>query len=247
MYSNKNTTLFNDMSPRTVAMVAGLGLLLMAIIAPIANFGVLQKLIVLNDAKATSENILANAGLFRMGIVGFLVVALLDVIVAWALYVLLELVSRNLSLLAAWFRLVYAAMFALALNPLLNVLGLLEGNQYLQAFGTNALQAQVMLSLSAFQSAWNLGLIVFGFHLLVLGYVVLKSGFIPKWLGFLLEITAFGYLADGFGKLMIPNYTISIAMFTFVGEVLLIFWLLWLGLKGVKQKPSVAATGSVIT
>jgi Domain of unknown function (DUF4386) len=123
----------------------------------------------------------------------------------------------------------------------LGVLGLLEGNQYLQAFETNQLQALVMLSLSAFQSAWNLALIVFGFRLLVLGYVVLKSGFIPKWSGGLLEVAAFGYLADGFGKLLIPNYNLSIAAFTFVGEFLLIFWLLWLGIKGLNQKPNVVA------
>jgi Domain of unknown function (DUF4386) len=244
MYSTKNATSLNDVSPRTAAIVAGLGLLLMAVIAPFANFGVLQKLIVLNDAKATTDQILANAGLFRLCIAGFLVIAVLDVIVAWALYVLLEPVSRNLSLLAAWFRVVYAAMFALALNPLLGVLQLLEGSKYVQVLETPQLQAQVMLSLSAFQSGWNLALVIFGFHLLVLGYVVLKSGFIPKWLGFLLEIAAFGYLADGFGKLLIPNYNISIATFTFVGEFLLIFWLLWQGLKGLNQKPSAQVQGA---
>jgi hypothetical protein len=166
------------------------------------------------------------------------VVAVLDVIVAWGLYVLLEPVSKNLALLAAWFRLVYAAVFAIALNPLLGVLQLLEGKTYLQAFETNQLHAQVMLSLSAFKSGWDLALVIFGFHLVVLGYLAFKSGFIPKWLGFLLEIAAIGYLADGFGKLLIPNYTISISTFTFIGEFLLIFWLLWKGIKGFNEKPS---------
>jgi Domain of unknown function (DUF4386) len=244
MYSNQNTTPLNDVSPRSAAIVAGLGLLLMAILAPFANFYVLQNLIVINDAKATSDHILANAGLFRLGIVGFLVVAVLDVIVAWALYVLLEPVSKNLSLLAAWFRVVYAAVFAIALNPLLGVLQLLEGSNYLQALEPTQLQAQVMLSLSAFKSGWDLALVIFGFHLLVLGYVALQSGFIPKWLGFLLEVAAFGYLADGFGKLLIPNYNLSISTFTFVGEVVLIFWLLWQGIKGLNQKPSARVQGA---
>ena len=41
---------------------------------------------------------MASSGLFRIGIVGFLIVAVLDVLVAWALHILLAPVSRNLSL-----------------------------------------------------------------------------------------------------------------------------------------------------
>ena len=232
-----NATPFTVGSVRTAALVAGVGLFAMAILAPFANFYVLQNLIVANDAKATIEHILASPGLFRIGIVGFLVVAVLDVVVAWGLYVLLESVNKNLSLLAAWFRVVYAAVFAIALNPLLAVLQLLEGGKSLQAFETNPLQAQVMLSLGAFRSGWDLGLVIFGFHLLVLGYLAFKSGFIPKWLGVLLGIAAFGYLIDSFGKILVPNYNLNLSTFTFVGEFLLIFWLLWYSLKGLSKKP----------
>ena len=122
MNSDNQTTQFSHVSPRTAAMVAGLGLLMMAILAPFANFYVLEKLVVANDAKATADNILASSELFRIGISYFLIVAVLDVIVAWTLHVLLEPVNQSLSLLAAWFRVVYAAMFAIALMPLLGVM-----------------------------------------------------------------------------------------------------------------------------
>jgi hypothetical protein len=234
--NSDNTASFTDGSPRTAALVAGLGLLLMAILAHFANFYVLQNLIVANDAKATAEHILANGGLFRVGISCFLLVAVLDVVVAWGLYVLLEPVSRNLSLLAAWFRVVYAAVFAIALMPLLGVLQLLSGTDALKGLETNQLHAQVMLSLGAFRSGWDLGLVLFGFHLLVLGYLAFKSGSIPRWLGVLLEIAALGYLVDSFGKFLVPNYNLSISTFTFVGEFLLIFWLLWKGIKGFGER-----------
>ena len=52
----------------------------------------------------------------------------------------------------------------------------------------NQLYAQGMLSLSAFQSGWDVGLVIFGLHLLVVGYLAFKSGYIPKWLGVLLFI-----------------------------------------------------------
>src|SRR5438067_12874557 len=57
-----------DISLRQAALVAGVGLLLMTFLAPIANFGVLQKLIVPGDAAVTAQNIAAAPGLFRLAI-----------------------------------------------------------------------------------------------------------------------------------------------------------------------------------
>lgn len=232
MNSNGKTT---DISLRKVAMVAGFGLLIMAILAPFAFF-VLQKLIVPGDAAATANNIMASAGLFRIGICSFLIVAILDVVVAWALYILLAPVNKNLSLLAAWFRLVYAAIFGMALVNLLNVLQLLGGANYLTAFEQNQLHAQVMLLINAFNNGWDIGLAIFGLHLFLLGYLVFKSGYFPKILGILVIVASSGYLIDSFGKLLLPNYNMTIAMFTFIGEVLLIFWLFWRGIKGFEIK-----------
>ena len=230
----------NDVSVRTAAIAAGLGLLAMAILAPIASFGVLENLVVANDAKATVENIMVSSGLFRLGIALLLLVAVLDVVVAWALYVLLEPVSKSLALLMAWFRVAYSAVFALALVPLLGVVQMLEGNSGLEA---SQIQAQVMLSLEGFHNGWDIGLVLFGFHLLVLGYIAVKTGFIPQWLGVLLLIAGLGYLVDSFGRFLVADYSFSVSAFTFVGEVVLIFWLLWKGFaaraeaqpRGVRQ------------
>jgi hypothetical protein len=236
MNSDLNTSRFADISIRKSALVAGFGLLLMAILAPIANFGVFETLIVPGDATATADNIMASPGLFRTGIFVFLIVAILDVVVAWALYILLKPVNKSLSLLAAWLRVVYAAIFVSALSQPLIVLQLLNGSEYLKAFETNQLHVQVLLSLNAFIDEWNMGLVIFGLHLLVLGYLAFKSGYIPKILGILVIIAGLGYLIDNLGKLLSPNYNVTIAMFTFIGEVLLIFWLLWKGIKGVDKE-----------
>jgi hypothetical protein len=48
-------------------------------------------------------------------------------------------------------------------------------------------------------------------------------------------LAAAGYIVDGFGKTLSSDYNLNIAQFTFVGEVLLIFWLLWKGFKGFDQ------------
>lgn len=226
-----------DMSPRGASLVAGFGLLAMSLLAPFAYFFAYQGIVVQGDAAKTVSNIMANELLFRIAICGFVVVALLDVLVAWALYVLLKPVNESLSLLAAWFRVAYAAILGIALFNLLSVLPLFSGAGYLVVFSTDQLHAQAMLLLNAFNDGWLIGLVFFGFHLLVLGYLVYKSGYIPKILGVLLMLAPVGYLADSFGKFLVPNYDANIAMFTFIGEALFMLWLLFKG----------ARTGAVVT
>ncbi|HXD08940.1 MAG TPA: DUF4386 domain-containing protein [Anaerolineales bacterium] len=228
MRTNENalrfTDRFADVSLRTAAIVAGVGLLLMAILSPIAYLNTFQSLVKFDDAALTAQNILSSMGAFRTCIILLFTVAILDIVVAWALYILLVPANKNLSALAAWLRVIYGGIFIFAISKLNVALQVLTGD------GT-----QAMSYLKAFQSIWDMGLILFGFHLLVLGYLVFKSGYVPKWLGVFLVLAAVGYVVDGFGKTLSPDYNLNIAQFTFVGEVLLIFWLLWRAFKGFDQ------------
>jgi hypothetical protein len=45
-------------------------------------------------------------------------------------------------------------------------------------------------------------------------------------------VAGLGYLVDGFGTVLVPNYSINVAGFTFVGEAALMFWLL---IKGARK------------
>ncbi len=226
-------TISHDISLRQAALVAGLALLFLAILAPIANFGILHKLIIPGDAQTTAQNLAAASGLFRIGIALFFVVAILDVVVAWGLYIFFQPVNRSLSLLAALFRVVYATMLGIALTNLLNALQLFGGADSLKAFGADQLQAQMMVLLGAFQSAWDLSLIIFGLHLFILGMLVFGSGTrLLKVLGILVIAAGAGYLVDGWGTLLVPNYSLTVGMYTFVGEALLILWLFWKGIRG---------------
>lgn len=226
-----------DISLRQAALAAGFGLLLMLIPGPFANFFVLDSLIVPGDATTTTANILANQSLFRLGVNSLIFVIILDVVVAWALYVFLKPVNRSISLLAAWFRLVFLTIFGIALVNLLSALLLVSGTDFLRVFEPDHLGAQVMQYLSAFRYGENIAYVFFGLHLLIVGYLVFKldySGFIPKILGILLIIAGLGYFIDSFGKLLSPSYDMNLAFFTFIGEVLFMLWLLF---KGGKDQP----------
>lgn len=146
-----------DISLGQAAIIAGIALIIMTVLGPIASFSVLQGLVVPGNADRTVENIIASENLFRIGILCFLTVAVLDVIVAWALYVFFSPVNKPLSLLAAWFRIVYAAVLGAVLFNLTDVLRLLNGDGYVSVFGFRQIHAQVLLSLHAFSDGWQLG------------------------------------------------------------------------------------------
>ena len=150
MNNIKTQNQITDISINNSAIIAGISLLLMAIIAPIANFSILQGLIDPSDVAKTVSNIRENIGIFRIGIVLFLIVALLDILVAWALYIFLSQQNKSLSLLTAWLRVVYASILCVVIINLINVLQLLNGADYLSVFSESQLQTQIMLSLRHF-------------------------------------------------------------------------------------------------
>ncbi len=230
-----------DLSPRKTARITGFGYLVIIIAGIFAEFFVRSRMVVPGDAAATANHIVASEELFRTSIVSDLIMLLSDVIVAWALYVLLKPVNKSLALLAAFFRLVHAAIYGINLLNLFFVLQLLSGNHYLGAIETDQLNALVMVFLNAHQYGYDIGLVFFGFHCLVLGYLVFMSGFFPRSLGVLLEVAGLGYLVNSFARFLITNYEVYETIFTlvvfipaFIAELSFTLWLL---LKGVKEVP----------
>jgi hypothetical protein len=132
----------------------------------------------------------------------------------------------------AWFRLVYSAIFGIALVNLIIVLILLSGVNYLAVFNSDQLYAQGMIFLKAFYEIWAIGIIIFGFHLILLGFLAFKSGYIPKIVGILLIFAGFSYLIDNISNLIFPDFNLAISVVMGWGELIFMFWLL---LKGGKR------------
>jgi hypothetical protein len=214
-----------NVSPRLAGRIAGWGILAIALMAPFAEFYVRQRLVVREDAGATAINLAAHETLFRLGIVAFLVVIILDVVVAWGLYVLLKPVSQSVAVLMAWARLAFAVIFAVAVVSLLSAVHLVTDPTYQAAFQPTQRNAQMMASLNAFSAGWAVALVFFGLHLILIGYLAIKSGYMPKLIGVLLVIAGMGYAADSFTLFLVPGYVAVAALFTFVGELVLALWL----------------------
>ena len=214
-------------SVRSAALVAGIGLMVMAAIAGFGNLVVVDGLVTPGDAAQTAVDIRASSGLFRLGVACLYVVVVLDVVVAWALLRVFSPASRDVSRLAAWFRLAYAAVLMVAVSQLAGIPDLLDsGAAYSSVYTAEQVQAQALLKTDAFSDIWMAGLILFGVHLVLLGYLAYGSGYVPKVLGVLVVIAGIGYGFDSFASVFVEDVSIEISTVTFLGEFLLGIWLL---------------------
>jgi len=227
---------FADISLRKAALIAGFAYLIIFIFG--ISFGIIEGFIVPGDAAETANNILSNELLFRSGIVGLIIVLVADAVVAWALYVFLKPINKGISLLTAWFRLLYTAIFGFTIIHLLSVLKLLSNAEYLKVFEPDQLHALALQTLNSYQYGYNIGYVFFGLHILGLGYLIYKSNYIPRILGILLMIAFVGYMIDSFASVLSASYAsnpiafiVFIAVPAILAEFSLTVWLLWKGRK----------------
>jgi hypothetical protein len=240
------TTRTAETSPLIRARVAGVLYLSLGLFAPFSLLYVPSTLIVPGDAAATANNIMASESMFRLGIVGSLLTAIVNIFVVLALYQLLKPVNKNMALLMVIFLLLAVPIGMLNELNQLAVLVLLSGADYLKVFAADQLQALVMLFLDLHKVGLLIAQIFWGLWLFPMGYLVFKSGFLPRILGVLLMIGCFGYLIQSFAGFLSPNlevYTALLSVITSSGELLVPLWLL---IKGVnveqwKKRALVAA------
>jgi hypothetical protein len=214
---------------RKAAVITGFGYLLMPV--TYAEFSIYPKLVIPGDVEQTVQNIVAHGGLFVAAILCYLITFINDMVIAWALYVLLVPVNRSLSLLTAWFRLMYTAIGLFGLLNLVTVFRLLTTPDYLTTFGPGPLRAQVDLLLHSFRYDWSISLIIFGVHLVLLGYLIYRSGYIPRVIGVLLVINGLGWVIDSLRPYLYPNAPLGFIFVTFFGELVFMVWLLVRGWK----------------
>lgn len=224
----------NRISAKGSRLAAGLGLIVMAIIAGMANFGILEHNVVAGDASASASNLIANEGAFRLAALLFLCIAVLDVVVAWALNEVFREVSPSLSALAAAFRYVYAGILAIATTFLILAVQRTSKASSVEDVDLTFLQTH----LDAFSDMWDIGLILFACHLLVVGLVIVRSGSAKAGvgLGWLVIIAGAGYLFDGVMFILGIDPGFEAAMFAFIGEVALMGWLIYEGFRIQKSR-----------
>jgi hypothetical protein len=222
-----------EVPTRQGALIAGFSYLAIFVLAIFANFFAIERLVVSGDAATTTTNIMASAGLLRGGLASFIAVFVLDVVIAWGLFIAFRHLNRDWSLLQAWLRIVGATLLGASLIFLYLVLQLIGRAGDLSALDRAQLEAQVMTYLNGFDFLWLIGLFCFGVHLIVVAYLTLKSGYIPKLLGYLLFLAGAAYAVDTMAHALLANYAdfenfflILVAASSIVAELWFALWLL---------------------
>jgi hypothetical protein len=229
-------TLISDLSPRKTARMAGLFYLIFILTTVLAT-SIRSQFIVSGDAATTANNIIASQGLFRIGFVTELVSAVFFLLAAWALYVLLKPVNKNLALLFLLLNLGGVAVECINALNLFAALQVLSGASYLTAFQTGQLQAMAMSFLDLYTSGFAIAQIFFSAWLIPLGYLVYKSRFLPRWLGLVLILDFFGNMSWFLQVFLLPDYRILSYpgnAISFIAEIALTAWLLIMAVKEQK-------------
>jgi len=240
MNTNKKTARIADLSPRKAAKIAGVVYLICIVLGIFSNIFVRGKLIVPGDAATTVNNIMANESLFRMGLVTDLLFLTFWLLLLPALYKLLKPVNNIHAMLMLVFGLVMVPIMFVNDVSQFAALLLLSGADYLTAFETSQLHAQVMFFLDLHKHGFGMTQIFMGLWLLPFGYLVFKSGLVyksgyfSKIVGVLLIIGCFGYLTEFITFMLVPNFDMPFAELTSAGEVLSLFWLLFFAGKTPK-------------
>ncbi len=196
--------------------------------------------VVLGDAAATASNIMAQEGLFTtITVVGDLLTAALFFLAAWALYVLLKPVNKNLALLFLLLNLAGVAIHCMSALNLFAALMLMNGPDYLNVFQADQLQALAMFFLDLREKGFMMAQLFYGAWLFPLGYLVFKSGFLPKILGIVLMVHCVGWLMTFLRSFLFPGFEAIIYLtypLGFIAEFALTLWLLFKGIKIPEMK-----------
>jgi len=219
---------------RKSALIAGIALIIMAVVAGFTYGYIHNTLVIANNPESTFNNLKLNGLLFQAEIFGWFFILVLDVVVAWALYVFFRNENKKLSLLTAALRIVFVFIFGVAIFNLIPVLKIVNGN--ISEVQTAA--EQILISLKSFETIWSFALIIFGFHLFALGVLAFQSKNIHNFWGILLVFAAVCYTVINSAKFLLPEFENQVATAEMIlslpmafGEVGFAFWLIIRGGK----------------
>jgi hypothetical protein len=218
---------------RTARLAAALYVLMI----PLGLLGIMYvptALVVAGDAAATSANIMANQGMFRLSIATALVVQVTHIFIVLLLYQLLKPVGKALAALMVVFMLVSVPITMLNELNHFAVLLVLSGADFLKVFPADQLKAMVPLFFALHDFVINsIAGIFWGLWLLPMGILVYRSGFMSKIPGVLLLVAGSAYVVDSFAKTLWTGYADSIlatiVMVALFGEIVFPVWLLITG------------------
>jgi hypothetical protein len=217
---------------------AGGALYLVIIVLGALGEGVIRgSIVVPGNATATVANLRSMEWLWRLGVVGEVVVLTCATALAVVLYALLRRVNRELAMMAVLFNLVAIAIEGVAAVSLATTLLPLGSAAYMTALAPEQIQAMAMLSIRSHTMGFGIALIFFGVECALLGYLIYRSAYMPRAIGILMQVAGVCYVVNSVALLLSPSLSSqlfpTILIPSLIAELSLALWLL---VKGVKAE-----------
>ena len=224
---------------QTAAKVVGALYLVQMALAIFGESVVRNRLVVPRDAVQTAANISGSEILFRLSLVGDLLIYASLVVLIWGTYIILKPINKDVALLASFFRLVEQAILSVTTFAGFIALRLLGDAEYLRAIDSAQLQALARAFVSMYGIGLSVGFVFLGLGSAVFSYGWLKSGYIPR---------AIAYLGI-FASLLLTVMTMVTMVFPVVWERVGMAYMMpmglyevglgfWLLIKGLKPPPT---------
>lgn len=227
------------MTPTHSAPASGLLLLAGTLYIVIVILGVSSEaairggLVVPEDPAATAAAIRARLGLWRAGLLADAVMALCDVGLAAALYLLLKVYGAGLALAALVFRLVEAAIIGMGLVTLVGATLLITGAAPVTG---PAAEAEAAFRILLHGYGYDVALLFFGICCLANAALLWRAPWFPRWVAGLLGAAGIVYLAGGVLRLVAPGAAGAFQaayLVPLVAETATAVALLWRGVAAV--------------
>jgi len=217
------------------ARIAGLFYILTQIPGSIALLYVPTRIIIDQNAEATTRNLLSHEFLFRLSIVGQLTSLILFLFLAFILYNLFRQINQfNAKLLASFVLIQIPIVFLLETFNFASLM--IAKDEILQSFQREQKQNLIMLFIAMRQYGMKVLEIFWGLWLIPFGMLVYFSKFIPRIFSVCLFIGGIGWISDSITYLLLPDDYSYISKYTVwtgaIGELPIMLWLL---IKGVKN------------
>jgi len=205
--------------------LAGILYILIVLLGPFVIMYIPSIIIVDGNISETASNLLNNETLFKIGILGEVIIIMIEILLVTLLYTIFKRVNAPLAKAAAYAR--YAMVIIMGVNVLVlsSILPLINNQIYASALNSEEINTLIYYLFNIHEYGVLVWGVFFSMHLMLLGFLVVQGKFTPSILGRFLMVGSIGYFFEsikgimGLGSNVCDTIVNILLIFSMLGEI----------------------------